>query len=242
MAAIAPTHKARALALVLWLVPASVAGAGPYEDADTAYFAGDYATAERLYRALASEGHVLAQFSLGVMYHEGQGVPQDEVAAAGWYRKAADQGNANAQYNLARRYYEGQGVPQNYAAALDWYRKAAEQGHTGGQINLANMFGNGEGVGRDYAVAATWFRAAADAGDPTGQFNLAMMYADGHGVPQDDVQQYLWLTLAAARFSALDFRSSALAVIARDRVSERMTPEQIRLAERLAIEWRPRGQ
>ena len=41
-----------------------------------------------------------AQHNLGVMYHNGQGVPKDYAEAARWYRLAAEQGNRFAKYNL----------------------------------------------------------------------------------------------------------------------------------------------
>ena len=40
---------------------------------------GDYATALREFKALAAQGHALAQSLLGVMYANGQGVPQDDA-------------------------------------------------------------------------------------------------------------------------------------------------------------------
>jgi len=33
------------------------------------------------------------------MYHEGQGIAQDDTQAMDWYRKAAAQGNSDAQSN-----------------------------------------------------------------------------------------------------------------------------------------------
>ena len=88
----------------------------------------DYAEAVRWYRKAADQGNADAQFSLGYMYDNGQGVPQDYAEAARWYRKAADQGDADAQFNLGYMYDKGQGVPQDYAEAARWYRKAADQG------------------------------------------------------------------------------------------------------------------
>ena len=38
-----------------------------------------------------------AQASLGFMYAEGRGVPQDDGEAVQWYRKAAEQGHSKAQ-------------------------------------------------------------------------------------------------------------------------------------------------
>ncbi len=63
--------------------------AGPYEDARDAYASGDYATALRLWRPLAEQGHADAQYSLGVMYSQGRGVPQDYVQAHMWFNLAA---------------------------------------------------------------------------------------------------------------------------------------------------------
>ena len=105
-------------------------------DAERTYYAGDYAKAAKLFAPLAEQGHASAQFSLAVMYENGQGVPQDYKEAAKWYRLAAEQGNALAQYNLGIMYDVGQGVPQDYKEAVKWYRLAAEQGNALAQYNL----------------------------------------------------------------------------------------------------------
>ena len=55
----------------------------------------------------ADQGDMDAQFSLGVMYDNGQGVIQDYKEAVKWYRLAADQGDAAAQFNLGYMFYEG---------------------------------------------------------------------------------------------------------------------------------------
>ena len=69
-----------------------------------------------------------AQYNLGIMYCNGQGVLQDYKEAVKWYRLAAEQGYAAAQYNLGLMYRNGDGVPQDYQEAVKWYRLAAEQG------------------------------------------------------------------------------------------------------------------
>ena len=63
-------------AFAAWLIAAVLAGiavAGPFEDADSAYKRADYATAMRLLRPLADQGHAGAQYNLGVMYGNGRG-------------------------------------------------------------------------------------------------------------------------------------------------------------------------
>ena len=51
--------------------------AGPIEDGIAAFEQGDYATVLRLWRPLAEQGNVRAQFTLGFMYYSGRGVSQD---------------------------------------------------------------------------------------------------------------------------------------------------------------------
>jgi len=53
-----------------------------------------------LWRGSASEKCAEAQFSLGVVLANGQGVAKNEVEAAKWFRKAAEQGSAEAQVAL----------------------------------------------------------------------------------------------------------------------------------------------
>ena len=72
------------LALMLWLCLAVPAFAGPLEDGSAAYNKKDYATALRLWRPFADRGNAIAQYILGVMYDNGQGVPQDYVLEITW--------------------------------------------------------------------------------------------------------------------------------------------------------------
>ena len=135
--------------------------AGPFEDAAAAYKRQDYAETMRLLRPLADQGDATAQYNLGLMYFNGQGVPQDYAEAMKWYRKSADQGHAGAQYNLGLMYFNGQGVPQDYAEAMKLYRKSADQGVPLAQSNLGTLYFNGLGVPQDYVQALKWFILAA---------------------------------------------------------------------------------
>ena len=85
------------------------------------------------YRSLAEQGDASAQNTLGIMYYNGDGVPQDYQEAMKWYRLAAEQGHAGAQFNLGVMYASGKGVPQDVQVAVKWWRLAAEQGHAGAQ-------------------------------------------------------------------------------------------------------------
>ena len=99
-----------------------------FDDARAARNKGDYATALRLWRPLADQGHADAQNYLGLMYLDGEGVPEDYAAAVSWFRKAAEQGHAIAQTNLGDMYATGRGVAQAYVQAHMWFNLAAAQG------------------------------------------------------------------------------------------------------------------
>ena len=183
----------------------------------------------------AAQGDADAQFTLGVRYSRGRGVPQDYAEALKWYRLAANQGKAAAQLNLGVMYHEGEGVPRDYVQALKWYRLAAAQRDALAQYNLGAMSSKGEGVPRDYAEALKWFRLAAAQGHAKAQYNLGAMYGKGQGVPQNSVQALKWLTLAAATFTTEPEHGQA--VQSRDIVAANMTPAQIAEAQKLAREW-----
>ncbi len=98
-----------------------------WDEGVAAYKRGDYATALREFRPLAERGDAKAQYGLGVMYLNGQGVPQDSAEVVKWHRKAAEQGHAVAQNNLGVMYGKGHGVPQDYVQAHMWFDLAASR-------------------------------------------------------------------------------------------------------------------
>ena len=102
--------------------------AGDFEDGAGYYNAGDYQKTFRLHRPLAEQGHALAQFSLGMMYEMGEGVPKDDAKAVYWYRKAAERGYARAQSDLRNMYYRGEGILEDYVQAYAWWNIAATRG------------------------------------------------------------------------------------------------------------------
>ena len=103
--------------------------AGNMEDGETAYNKGDYKTAYKFFLVEAERGNVRAQYYLGVMYHDGQGVLQDYKTAAKWWMKASDQGNARAMCNLAEMYAAGVEIPQDLPMA----KKLAKEGFKAGE-------------------------------------------------------------------------------------------------------------
>ena len=116
-------------------------------------------------KTAAEQGLAVAQFILGNMYYDGDGVTQDYAEAARWWRDAAEQGLANAQINLGYMYENGEGVIQDYTEAAKWYRAAAEQAHAVAQYNLGVIYAKGEGVIQDYLLAHMWFNISAANGN-----------------------------------------------------------------------------
>ena len=88
---------------------------------------------------LAKEGDAKAQAGLGLMYHFGKGVPQDDKAAVKWYTLAAEQGYAGAQYNLGVMYDRGEGVIQDNVYAHMWFNIAASNGVEGAAAARATV-------------------------------------------------------------------------------------------------------
>ena len=157
----------------------------------------EHLSPEERMRRSAEQGDADAQNYLGVMYQNGQGVPQNYQEAAKWFRKAAEQGDEMAQFNLATLYQKGVGVPQDGSEAAKWYRKAAEQGNVNAQYNLAWLYHAGAGVPQDGADAVKWYRKAAAQGNANAQYNLGVMYQNGQGVARDYAEAMKWYRKAA---------------------------------------------
>ena len=123
-----PIRAIHFMVLAFLMTLSSPVPAQDFQKGFAAAQAGDFATAIQEWKPLAEVGDEVAQYNLGVMYDNGDGVLQDYKEAVKWYRLAAEQGYANAQYNLGVMYDNGRGVPQDYKEAVKWYRLAAEQG------------------------------------------------------------------------------------------------------------------
>ena len=167
-----------------------------------------------------------------------QAQEQDELRPAAQaladLRARAEAGDAEAQFILGGMYVTGVGVPQDDVEAVAWYHRAAEQRHARAQYNLGVIYAEGRGVPQDAAAAVAWYRRAAEQGDASAQSNLGGMYDQGLGVPQDAVEALMWLTIAAARPTVAEREQI---VTARTAVAVRMTPTDVREAERRAQAW-----
>ena len=97
----------------------------------------DFVEALKWYREAAAAGNTGAEYNLGVMHEQGDGLEAaDFSAAAQWYRRAANKDDAQAQCNLGLLCFEGRGVLQSSAEAARWWRLAAAQGDEQAAENL----------------------------------------------------------------------------------------------------------
>jgi hypothetical protein len=73
-----------------------------------------------------------------------------------------------------------------------------------------------------------WQRLA-EKGSANAQFNLGVLYANGEGVLQGSSESYVWLNIAA-------MAGNKNLAIKRDRAAEKLTTEELNLAQQRAAE------
>jgi len=195
---------------------AGPAYAGPFEDADDAYFNKNCKVALRLLRPLVEQGDSRAQTLLGRLYGYGSCVPKDPVRAAALWdsaiatvRPLAEKGDAAAQTQLGHMYEFGEGVPRDSNQAALWHRKAADQGNEEAQYMLGVLYDAGWPNDKEQAVI--WYRKAADQGSAKSMTALAMLYShksildnlNSEKKSQDYTQAIVWYRKAAEQGDAL---------------------------------------
>ncbi len=113
------------IALVVLLGAQSQPPAQPgFQDGLLGYHRGDHTVAMEIWRPLAERGDASAQYMVGYLYAQGEGVVSNSGKAIKWYRKAADQGDPDAQLNLGLMYVNGVGVKKSYVSAYKWFALA----------------------------------------------------------------------------------------------------------------------
>lgn len=183
--------------LLFAIVTISTSALAGYDEGVKAYKNADYATVLKEAKLLSEQGDARGYWSLGWLYEQGLGVPQDYKLAGAWYQKAAQLGIPDAQNRLGWLCENGKGVSQDYKLAVNWYTKAAEQEFAEAENNLGRLYETGQGVGQDYKVAIDWYTKAAKKRNAEAQFRLGMVYASGQGVKQDYKLAEKWFWRAA---------------------------------------------
>jgi TPR repeat protein len=109
------------------------------QSAEDHYGSGRKVKAAELLSQAAAQGHAGAQCNLGLMYRDGEGVPQNTKKAAELLSQAAAQGDADSKFYLGMMYRTGDGVPQDEARGTALLEQAASQGDESAQKALAGI-------------------------------------------------------------------------------------------------------
>ncbi|MGH7914759.1 MAG: tetratricopeptide repeat protein [Candidatus Binataceae bacterium] len=182
--------------------------------------AGEPAKAVPSLEYAAGKGHALAQWKLGRMYAEGDGVAQNDLKAFEYFRRIADNHAddnpdtrqarfvANAFVALGQYYLDGiphTPVKRDPDRAREMFSYAASYFRDPeAQYNLARLYLDGVGAPHDPRTAARWFGLSAQKGMCKAQAMLGAMLFTGDHVPRQAARGLMWLTLAkdAAKDSA----------------------------------------
>lgn len=162
-------------------------------------------------RYAADQGHPLAQWKLGRMYADGEGVKRDQIQAFQYFsRVASEQAEvspwtqqarfvANAYVSLGSYYLTGipnSQVQRDPSRAYGLISYAASYfGDSEAQYLLARLYLEGTGAPKDVRQAARWLGLSAHKGQHEAQALLGRMLFHGEGVPKQRDRGLMWLTL-----------------------------------------------
>ncbi len=183
----------------------------------------------RLLRKAAETGHAEAQYRLGMLHANGEGVTLDYREAAQWIEKAAKQDLAEAQAALGWLYANGLGAKQDGEAAGHWYLKSAQQGVASSQYLVASMYRVGSnGFEQCHRSMLRWYHRAAEQNFAPAQNMLGKLMARGKLVTKDVIGAFQWFSLALLNGS--DSAKQELS-----KLMEEMSQDQVEEAKRIFI-------
>ena len=225
--------------------PASSNADEDYNIGWNAFVDGDSKTAFEKLEPLAIQGHVLAQWHVGIL---SKLKFYDFERAKHWFQEAHKNGHPNAPYQIGALYRNGQGVVQNHETAVKWFLKGAELGDADASYNLYIAYDQGlAGLQKNQENAFKYLLMAAEAGHQDSQHMAGMRFLMGTGVASNKILGYMWIEIAA--FSdTFKIQPSVVGAYPRqmfsiedsqdilDALSEEMSPEQISRAKELARE------
>jgi hypothetical protein len=161
----------------------------------------------------AEGGHPIAQWKLGRMYADGNGVAQDDVRAFEYFSRIASahaEDNpsapqsaivANAFVALGRYYLNGipnSKIKSDPDRAREMFSYAASYfGSADAQYDLARLYLKTPDASRDdFTYGARWLGLAAQKGQHQAQALLGQMLFNGDRLPRQAARGLMWLTLA----------------------------------------------
>ncbi|WP_295629250.1 tetratricopeptide repeat protein [uncultured Nitrosomonas sp.] len=197
------------------------------KNAQDALASGNYEKAFSGYSDVAvHDNNGLAQFSLGLFYHNGWGRETDPVAACQWFEKAGQNGIPTAQHLTGVCFEQGTHHPEDPVAAANWFQKAAQAGHIHSYCHLANLLMTGRGFPKDPVKALELCRPAAQQGSIPAQIWMGKFYMQGDLAIQDIQKAQHWFATAAQKQAPEAFYY--LGLILQTDLSAKHTPKEIR--------------
>ena len=144
-----------------------------------------YQAAMAEFLPLAQAGHAPSQFSVGLMYHLGRGVPKSLKTAYEWYKKAVLQEHVPSLNNVGMMYLNGEFVARNRDVAFELFKKASAQ-HAQAKDNVAQCYENAWGTERDIQKAIEFYTLSGESGYIAGFHHLGQLYEkDYPGFPKN---------------------------------------------------------
>jgi len=124
----------------------------------------DKAEAANWFKKAADAGHSKAQWYLGRMYANGDGVKKDKNRAVKYLQQAHKGGQEEASYDLAMLYMNDGDAKPDFKTAAKWLTEAAQQDHAKAAFLLGKLAVEGKIENYDLTQAEKWLRLASDLG------------------------------------------------------------------------------
>jgi uncharacterized protein len=176
------------------------------------YKSGDKEAALKQLEIASNQGDILAQWKLGRMYADGDGVTRDDFKAFKLFSRIADARADESRDSVhagvvsnafvALGLYWSNGIPQspvkpNHAHAIKAFNYAATYyGHPEAQYQLARMLLEGSAGRPEPKLALRWLNLAAEKGHGQAQAVLGRMLFLGESTQRQTWKGLMWLQVA----------------------------------------------
>ena len=87
----------------------------------------------------AAQGNARAQYDLGMMYLNGDGVRKNEQLAFTYFHKAARKNHVEAKFYMGLSFAQGKGVRKQTQLARYWFKLASKAGHRTAMAHLSSL-------------------------------------------------------------------------------------------------------
>jgi hypothetical protein len=192
----------------------------------------------------AREGNIAAQWKLGRMYADGEGVRRDDLKAYEHFsqivnRHAETSPDAPHSRMVAHAFvalgeYHLKGIPQSRVkrdptrAAEMFHYAASFFNDAEAQYKLGLIFAEGLAGPKDFPQAARWFHLGAEKGHIGAQARLGYLMFNGDGVPRQVPRGLMWMRLAVKRADPV---RDQWIIELHERAAQVVTDDELRLSD-----------